>query len=63
MTKKKNNNHYTPVLWSEMNVIIGKYGFNSLGIILDPIATSSIILGKHMQHCRIKEPSKSIGEH
>ena len=48
-TKKRENIHYIPVLLGHTNGRLGKYKFNSLRIILDYGASSSIVLGKHAE--------------
>ena len=48
--KKKKFTHQTPVIWGEMNFRLGKARFNSLRILLDYVANSSIVLGKHIQN-------------
>ena len=44
-----------------MNGRIGKAKFNSLRIILDSVASSSIILGKNISTLQNKIPSLSVG--
>ena len=48
--KKKKFTHQTPVIWGEMNFRLGKARFNSLRILLDYVANSSIVIGKHIQN-------------
>ena len=59
-TKNGKYNHYTPVLYGEMNSRLGKAKLNSPLIILDSAASSSIVLGKHTQKLRKKIPIRSI---
>ena len=58
-TKENKTIHYMPVMWGEMNGRLVKAKFNFPRIILDYGASSSIILGKHMQKLR-KKMTKTV---